>query len=236
MPPVLDWLARRARKLGRRIFRPSIVSVAGVRLRAVGPGVSRQVMHGLYRETYEEPERLLLGHFLSPSDRVLEVGGGVGFISLLCARVVGAGNVLTYEANAAMGEVIRGNFALNGLVPNLRNRAITAQGGPITFFVAGNIVSSSLYRREGGVPATVESDSLEAVLGEWRPTVLVMDIEGAEIDVLGSSPLAGIRAIMVELHPHVTGDAAVGRLRDHLGRLGFCEAKTIHKSALFLRG
>ncbi len=236
MPSALNWLARCARKLGRRIFRPSVVSVGGVRLRAIGPGVSRQVMHGLYRETYEEPECLLLGYFLSPSDRVLEVGGGVGFISLLCARVVGAGSVLTYEANTAMEEVIRDNFALNGLVPNLRNRAITAQGGPITFFVSGNIVSSSLYRREGGVPATVESDALESVLGEWRPSVLVMDIEGAEIDVLCASPLAGIRAIMVELHPHITGEAAVGRLRDHLGKVGFCEAKTIHKSSLFLRG
>lgn len=236
MPSVLNWLARGSRKLCRRIFRPGVVSVAGVRLRAVGAGVSRQVMHGLYRETYEEPERLLLGHFLSPSDRVLEVGGGVGFISLLCARVVGVGSVLTYEANAAMGEVIRDNFALNGLLPNLRNRAITSQGGPITFYVAGNIVSSSFYPREGGVPCTVESDALEAVLGEWRPTVLVMDIEGAEIDVLGSSALAGIRAVMVELHPHVTGAAAVDRLRAHLVKLGFREARTIHKSVLFLRG
>ena len=235
MSSAWDWIARGVRKLGRRVFRPKVVTVAGVRLRARGPGVSRQVTHGLYRETYEEPERLLLGRFLAPGDRVLEVGGGIGFISLLCARVVGADQVLTYEANAAMGGVIRDNFALNGLVPNLRNRAITGRGGPVTFFVSGNIVSSSLYRREGGVPATVESDSLESVLEEIHPTVLVMDIEGAEVEVLGSSRLPGIRAVMLELHPHVTGEAAVARLRGHLGELGFREAGAIHKSALFLR-
>lgn len=193
-------------------------------------------MHALYRETYEEPERLLLGHFLSSFDRVLEVGGGVGFISLLCACVVGVDNVLTFEANLVMGDDICDNFALTELVPNLPNRAIAAHGGPIAFFVDGNIFSSSLYPCEGGVPSTVESDSLESVLEELRPTVLVMDIEGAEVDVLESSRLPEIRAVMLELHPYVTGEAAVARLRGHLAGLGFRETRAIHKSALFLRG
>lgn len=232
----LPWFARLLRKLGRRIFHPKVVTLMGVRLWAVGPGVSRQVMHGLYRETYEEPESLLLRDLLIPSDRVLEVGGGVGFISLLCANIVGSDRVLTYEANAAMGDVIRRNFALNGIESNLRNRAITVSGGPTTFFVSDNIVSSSLFQRAGGVPATVESDSLESVLAEWKPSVLVMDIEGAEVNLLCSSHLSGIRAVMLETHPHITGEAAVAGLRAHLVSLGFREARSVHKSVIFLRG
>ena len=80
------------------------------------------------------------------------------------------------------------------------------------------------------------SDALDAVIAEWRPAVLVMDVEGAEVDILPASRLDGLRALILELHPHVVSEAALGRMRAHLAALGFREARTVQKSSLFLRG
>lgn len=219
----------------RRLVRANAVTLEGITLSTDPALVSRQVRRGIFKETYEEPERVLIRAALRPDDRVLEVGGGVGFIGLLCARLVGPGRVLTYEANPAMDRVIRANHALNRLEPALRNRAITARGGDISFFVTDNIISSSVYQRDGGRPVTVPSDALDAVLAEWKPTVLVMDVEGAEVDILPASTLQGVRALVLELHPHIVEGAALARLRAHLATLGFREARAEKKSSLFLR-
>lgn len=226
---------RKLKSAWRRLLRLETSTLDGVRLITAEDRVSRDVRIGIFKETYEEPERILIREALRPGDRVLEVGGGVGFISLLCARIVGADNVLTYEANPAMRETILANYRLNGLAPTLRARAVTARGGDITFFVSKNIISSSLYQREGGEAVSIPSDAIDAVLAEWRPTVLVMDVEGAEVDILPASGLAGIRALILELHPHVVGEEALARMRAHLAGLGFRESRALHKSSLFLR-
>jgi FkbM family methyltransferase len=220
----------------RRLTGAKTVTLDGVTVTTDPAVVSRQVRSGIFKETYEEPERILIREGVRAGDRVLEVGGGVGFVSLLCARIVGADNVLTYEANPSMQKVIRANYALNGLEPRLRGRALTAKGGEVTFFVNDNIISSSVYERDGGRAVTVPSDAIDAALAEWKPTVLVMDVEGAEVDILTASTLPGLRRIVLELHPHVVGADAIARLRAHLSGLGFHEVRAVQKSSLFSRG
>lgn len=232
----MTWSLRSLKSALCRLLRVRTLTLDGVRLLTDRSQVSRQVRAGIFNGDYEEPERILIRAVLRPGDRVLEVGGGVGFVSLLCARLVGPENVLTYEANPGMRRIILANYALNELTPTLRDRAVTAAGGDITFFVSDNIISSSLYQRDGGRAATVPSDALDAVIAEWRPTVLVMDVEGAEVDILPASRLDGLRALILELHPHVVSEAALGRMRAHLAALGFREARTVQKSSLFLRG
>lgn len=197
--------------------------------------IPKRVRDGLYKETYEQAERILIRAALQKGDRVLEVGGGVGFVSLLCAKICGVENVLTYEANPAMDKIIRGNFELNGLKPNLRNKAVTADGKDVTFFLNDNIVSSSLYSRKDSKPSTLPSDALDTVIAEWKPTVIVMDAEGGEVEILGTSPLTGVKKLVLELHPHVVGVAAIQKLVDYLATLGFRETQRVDKSATFLR-
>lgn len=227
---------RKLRSAFRRLIGAKTVTLDGVTVTTDLAVVSPQVRTGLFKETYEESERTLIREGVVPGDRVLEIGGGVGFVSLVCARIVGADNVLTYEANPAMHRVIRANYALNGLEPRLRGRALTARGGEVTFFVNDNIISSSVYQREGGRAVTVPSDAIDAALAEWRPTVLVMDVEGAEVDILTASALPGLKRIVIELHPHVVGPEAIARLRTHLSGLGFHEVRADRKSFLFSRG
>lgn len=226
---------RNLKKGLRRLFCAKTVTLEGIVISSELTRVSKQVRNGLFKETYEEPERILIRAALQKGDRVLEVGGGVGFVSLLCAKICGADNVLTYEANPAMDAVIRGNFELNGLTPNLRNKAVTADGKDVTFFLNDNIISSSLYSRKDGKAHTLPADALDAVIAEWKPTVIVMDAEGGEVDILGASPLNGVKKLVLELHPHVVGETAIRKLIDYLATLGFRETQRVEKSATFIR-
>jgi FkbM family methyltransferase len=227
---------RNLRKGVRRLFSVKTVRIDGIVVSTVEGSISRQVRNGLFKETYEEPERILIRGALRPGDRVLEIGGGIGLVSLLCAKICGAENVLTYEANPAMHPVIQANFALNGMKPQLRSKAITAGEREVTFFINENIISSSLHERKEGKAQTVSADPIQQALAEWKPSVIVMDVEGAETTILGSSTLEGVKKLIIELHPHIVGEPAIRELKDHLARIGFREERAIQKSACFLRG
>ena len=231
----MNPLARNVRKGLRRLFQVKTITLDGIIVSTeLGP-IGKRVRDGLFKGTYEEPERILIRAALGPGDRVLEIGGGVGFVSLLCAKICGAANVLTYEANPRMAEVIQRNYALNEVAPTLRAKAITAREREVTFFVNDNIISSSLHERKQGRALTVPADPLDEVIAEWKPTAIVMDVEGAETTILASSRLAGVTKIILELHPQIVGEPAILTLKQQLGALGFKETGAIHKSSLFVR-
>lgn len=113
--------------------------------------------------------------------KVLEIGTGIGFISLLASRIVGDKNVFCYEANSSLEASIRRNYALNNLHPQLTMKAVKVDGQPVTFFQSENIISSSVFDRARNDQKTlVESVQFQSVLYEVKPDVLIMDIEGAE--------------------------------------------------------
>jgi hypothetical protein len=115
-------------------------------------------------------------------------------------------------------------------------RAISIKGGPLVFYRNDNIVSSSVYDR--GLTAqieTVDSDSLAAVLAAERADVLVMDIEGAEIDLLAKTDLTSLREIIVELHPHIVGEEETDAMVASICGQGFSEVARIHKNIHFSR-
>jgi FkbM family methyltransferase len=226
---------RNLRKGIRRALNVKTITLDGITISTDGATISKQVRNGLFKETYEEPERILIREALKPNDRVLEIGGGIGFVSLLCAKICGPQNVLTYEANPKMLATIQRNYALNGLAATLRSKAVTARDREVTFFISDNIISSSLHERKEGRPQTVPADPLDEVIAEWKPTAIVMDVEGAETSILPASNLVGVKKLILELHPHIVGEPAVADLKTHLRKLGFAEKRAIHKSSYFAR-
>jgi FkbM family methyltransferase len=206
----------------------------GIRVGA-GHDQTTTVRNGLYKGNYEAAERSLLKRHLRPGERVLEIGGGIGFVGLLAARISGAGNVLTYEANPALEPVIRANHARNPVAPELRMRAITTDGAPVTFHQSDNVVSSSIYdRAEADRSLTVPSDAFAAVLAEWRPDLVVMDVEGYEVDLLATPP-EGPTRLLVELHPHVVGEDRIAAMLSGLAAAGFEVTERQHKNVLLTR-
>lgn len=194
----------------------------GVRLSTSEDLVPRRIRSLLFKSNYEESEYALTAPLLKHGERVVEIGTGIGFISLLCSLACGADNVFSFEASPELEPVIRANYRLNGLVPNLRMRAVTVDGGPVAFYRDDHILSSSISERAGlGQEIVVESDPLDDVIRDCRPTILIMDVEGAETALLASARLDGVRHIVVETHPHVTGEAPVQDMLASLSEQGF---------------
>lgn len=227
---------RTLRLMLHRLLGSKTAKLADVRLTTDTAQIPRSLATAIFKGTYELAERRLVTRALRPGDRVLEIGTGLGFVSLLCARIAGAQNVLSYEANPALEPIIRANHKLNDLAPALRMRAVTRNGAPVAFHQNANVVSSSLLER--GLEATrieVPSDAFDAALTEHRPDVIVMDIEGGELDVLSETALTGVRALVIELHPHIVGEEATNALLASLAERGFSETAREHKNVLLTR-
>lgn len=219
-----------------RLLRRTTVTLDGLTISCDPSLVPRSVATALIKGSYEAPERQLVADAIRPGDRVVEIGTGVGLVSLLCNRLAGPGNVLSFEANAALEPVIRANFNLNEMTPRLRLKAVTADGAPVTFFRNENIVSSSVFDR--GLAAervTVESEPINSVLEEERATVLVIDVEGAEVGLLAARGMDRLREIIVETHPHIVGDAETEAMIAGLEARGFTVTGRIHKNVRLTR-
>lgn len=224
-------------KLGlHRLFGRKTTRLDGLTVTCDPALIPRSVVTALVKGSYEAPERLLVVDAIRPGDRVVEIGTGVGVVSLLCNRLAGAGNVLSFEANAALEPAIRANFALNGMQPRIRFKAVTVDGAPISFFRNDNIVSSSVYDR--GLQAekvVVPSEALDAVLQTEDSSVLVIDVEGAELALLSCDGVSRLREIIVETHPHIVGEAETAAMVAGLVARGFRETGRIHKNIRLTR-
>ena len=161
------------------------------------------------RGSYERQEAEGLRSLLVPSDRVLEFGSGLGVIACIAGR--SASDVLSFEANPRLVERAEANLALNGIRNvAVRSGVVGHQAGTATFRVEADFWSSALGTASAGEDSiAVEVHALSAVLETFRPTVVVMDIEGGEYELLGDPAwmaYAGLRGVLVELHD-VGGDA-----------------------------
>lgn len=212
------------------------VTLDGVTVSTDPADVNRTVQSHLFKGIYEGPERDILRDLLQPGQRVLEIGTGVGLISLLSTRLTGEGNVTSFEANPALENVIRKNYATNGWTPDLRMKAVTSDGAPLRFFSTDNILSSSIHDRQlDGKAIEIESVAMKDALAEVRPDVIVMDVEGAETQLFAGVDLAGVSHLLIELHPHIVGQEPIDALIADLAARGFPMVKTVHKNGLFSR-
>jgi FkbM family methyltransferase len=184
---------------------------------------------------YEARERWLAKEILEPTDRVIEAGTAVGLVAMTAASIVGAANVLTFDANPEIVADAQRNFHRNGLGEIrsrwgvLKNRqSIHSEKETVDFYIAKHFWASRLRASEHDesilkkvqVPVFCLEDEIEA----HRANVLICDIEGGEVDLLMQSDLAGIRKIIIETHYGWAGE----RQTDEMIRKFICEGFSIH--------
>lgn len=221
MSPTLSPLATLLYRL-RRFFRRPLIAFDGLTLLGYGHGVPKGMIHMIARGNYETPEREAVKAVLKPGDRVLEIGACLGVVSLTAARIVGAANVFPFEPNPAAAAIAQRNFAMNGQQIALEAKAVGAEAGTLDLGIGeGSWLGASLGDHfVGGSRVKVEVAAIAELVNRLRPTVLVMDAEGAEVSILPACPLEGLRALVIEFHENPADPAMIGRLRQHLTGAG----------------
>lgn len=228
-----SWTRNTLRKLAGwlvyqyRMVRRPVITIEGIRIR-VGRHMSRRVERALSKGGYEREEIRLIGAVLSPSDVVMEVGAGLGLVSAYCAKRVGSSRVFAYEADPDLEPCIRETYALNGVDPHLDMCAIGPQAGRVTLYRDKHFVSSSVVRRRVGArPVEVPGKALNYVVERARPTLLIIDAEGAEQDLFDGAELPSVSTVVLELHDRVIGPAGTERVRRLLSEMGFQEDRRL---------
>lgn len=224
-----SWTRKLLRKLSNwliyqlRTIRRPVATIEGIRVR-VGRHMSRRVERAVSNGGYERDELRIIGMVLSPSDVVLEIGAGLGVVSAYCAKRVGSSRVFAYEANPDLEPRIRETYALNDVEPTLEMCAVRATSGRVPLYRGKHLLSSSIIPRGAGWDQIeVPGKALSYVVERARPTLLIVDVEGAEGELFDRAQLPGVSRIVLERHERTLGEEKEARLRSTLAALGFRE-------------
>lgn len=150
---------------------------------------------------------------LNEEDVLFDIGGNVGLVALHAARRC---HVVSFEPDPSFRGRLERNLSLN---PDLRLEvlpiAVSNADGAVTLYTdgAGGMSPSLRHQRDEKGEVTVEARSLDSLLADDHlpaPTVLKIDIEGAEILALrGATGLLNSadapRALFLEIHPQMLG-------------------------------
>lgn len=176
---------------------------------------------------YEHVEVKTLRNMLEHDDIVLEIGAGVGVVSTAAAKIISPDNIVVVEANPELTALISETHCLSG-VEGIKVISGVGVGdsnqGHETFYLRDNFWASSLIPpavEEKVRAVTVPRIDLNSILLSLRPTVFVLDIEGAELELLGQLELNSCRSLILELHPKVYGLAGTDLIFKHMRKQGF---------------
>lgn len=191
------------------------------------PDILRPFVRRLLRQDiYEHKESEAIRRMAQDGDRVLEIGGGIGYMSTLVATKKAVQEVHTFEANPRLIPYIREVHAANNVTNVTVTNALLADsdGPPVDFHIRKNFLGSSMDRDSdpNTIIATekVPQKNIHAVLNTLRPDLLICDIEGAEAHLLPLCDFSGLRTAVVELHPQWIGQSGVQAVFDTFHRAG----------------
>lgn len=191
------------------------------------PQLTTGRVRGALREgTYERKECDAVMRVVREGDRVLELGGGLGYMSTLLSVKKKIEKVVTYEANPTLIPYIQSVHEANGVTNvDLRNALLSPEDGdPVKFYIRKNFLGSSMDLDADPDSITdiveIEKHAITPVLDDLKPNVLVCDIEGAEAMLLPSADWSGLRVAIIELHPQWIGQAGVQAVFDAMHKAG----------------
>jgi FkbM family methyltransferase len=204
---------------------PEVAILHGIRLELRPDVMSDRMISVIRKGSYENGEARQIPKIVDRNERIVELGGGIGFISSLAAKQEKVASVTVYEANPLLIPLIHRNHELNGVRAEVHNAVAqpSAEPAELPFYVRKDFWASSLspepsgYQRQINVPVVGFADILE----RHRPTMLIVDIEGGELELFRKVPLTGIRKIYMELHQKVVGRMGIKSLFDFLSSRDF---------------
>lgn len=204
-----------------------IIQSRGIKFPDRADILTPRLRRALRRRNYERTEAEAVRPQVGPGDVVLELGGGIGFMSSLMSRGCKADHIHVYEPNPVLIDYMTEVHALNGVTNvTVHHGIVGPKKGKATFYQRENMLTSSLeenpIRVDSPVIAKHEVDvfNINTVWKAVTPNVLVCDIEGAEADLFDKATLSGLRLAVIEVHPQWIGEAGVRAVFEAMMRAG----------------
>ncbi|NNK15679.1 MAG: FkbM family methyltransferase [Sulfitobacter sp.] len=170
----------------------------------------------LRKNEYEAKETEAALRVVREGDVVVELGGGIGYMSTLVATKRAIKSVHVFEANPNLIPYIQSVHATNDVTnAHVTNAILGSRKGSVDFYVREPMLGSSMQVLEGEVdPPSVKVDVLNAktTFKDIGANVLICDIEGAEVDLIPSLDLSGFRAAIIETHPQWIGPEGINKV------------------------
>jgi FkbM family methyltransferase len=174
----------------------------------------------------------VLTRLVNPGDTVVDAGANVGYMTVLASVLAGPeGSVIAFEPHPGLFAVLQQNVAEArerfqiGPV-DLHNDAVGERSGRAQLLLPPDFGTNDGIARIAGTPdedggtISVPVVTLDSALGEQRPAILKLDVEGFELQALRGAACAlrtgRIRHIVFEDH-QIHGSAVAALLRE----LGF---------------
>ena len=158
---------------------------------------------------------------------VIELGGGIGFVSCYINRKLAhPRDHIVVEANPELIPTLETNRRLNRREFQIRSAALAY--GPEETVLAIRSWVVSMVGGHGTRQVPVATTTLAQLLREsgFAHINLVVDIEGGEADLVeheGSVLSERVRTLILETHPPFTGEERAARMIAAIGALGFTE-------------
>jgi len=211
----------------RFITKPTCVNQGEVKL-PTPIDLSTNAKIAIWSGGYEHAEISIIKSKIEKTDIILEVGAGIGYISTLCSKILGSKHVFAFEANPNLEKIIQKTYSLNNVSPTLSINGVGAKTEQRTFYIEENFYSSSFSKRENLIKRTnyreksmIDVLSFHDLIEKIRPTFLIIDIEGAELEIFDGSPINYVKKICLEIHPDILGDMKCSQIITNIIKQGF---------------
>jgi len=191
----IAWRAARA---------PTIVNwVGGTRL-IIGAGM-RGVTGEAYLGVNEFSDVLFVGHLLRRGDLLLDVGANVGSYSILAAKVAGA-HAIAVEPIPETVQQLEDHIRLNRVENLVEVAALGVSDRPGELWFTGAEDALNHVTEEPGPDAQrVTVTTIDALLGERKPTCIKIDVEQHELAVIEGAKRTlsepSLHAVLLETGP-----------------------------------
>lgn len=191
--------------------------------------VADRVVASISYGSYERFEGRRAMDLIESGDRITELGAGLGVVSALILSRKNVDDYQLVEADPRLPKLIRRTHDLNDVGKGIAIHSCVAtcnrtliERGEAEFFVDKRLSASSLLGtkdlRERIVVPVVSLPDLIAAHGS---TVLISDVEGAEVDLFDGTELPSVDKILMEIHPGRIGQKGVRSIFRNLDAIGF---------------
>ena len=178
-----------------------------------------------FLDDYENEERELISKYIRPDDDVLEYGACIGVVSCTTNKLLEPGRKhIVVEGNPLLISSLAKNRVLNGCTFEIVFAAASGSEARMDFHIHPEFIVGDSTRDVGSVRFEVQGYPLAlAARNHGRCSVLILDIEGAELELLesGLDELRHFRIVILELHKYAYGEEGLNKCHEVLESSSF---------------